>query len=76
MTKHPKQACCKKKAERITQQKFRGFEFTDMPVCFRTRLCEYRNRGWTYVTTSFFGFYFASIKSLGFTPCIPIIGSI
>ena len=23
-----------------------------MPVCFGTRLCGYRNRGWTYATTS------------------------
>ena len=29
------------------------FEFTNMPVCFGNRLCGYKNRGWTYITTSF-----------------------
>ncbi len=54
MTKHPKQACCKEKPNELRSIDSKVFELTDMPVCFGTRLCGYRNRGWIYVTTSSF----------------------
>ena len=30
------------------------FELIDMPVCFRTQLYKYKNRGWTYATAFIF----------------------
>ena len=49
VTKQLKQACCKEKTNELRSKNSEAFEFTDMPVCFGTRLCGYRNRGWTYV---------------------------
>ena len=54
MTKHLKQACCKEKTNELRRIDSEFFEFTDMPVCFGTRLCGYRNRGWTYCHNLFF----------------------
>ncbi len=63
MTKYPKQACCKEKANELRSIDSEFFEFTDMPVCFGTRLCGYSKRGWTYVTTSFAIFHVINIQN-------------
>ena len=54
MTKHQKQARCKEKPNELRRIDLEVFEFTGMPVCFGTQLFKYRNRGWTYVTTSIY----------------------
>ena len=41
MTKHLKQACCKEKTNELRSKNSEVFEFTDMPVCFGTRLYGY-----------------------------------